>query len=215
MSRKLLASALAVLAAGAIVASAGLVVDTTGYSSIDRANFQLANTGQTFTTGDLGAETFLSTIVLLEARDYPGTVPSTGDAITLELWTDTDQNHATWDPGALLGTSLNSVVFENPLQENAFSFSGVALANETVYTVLISSDDASGDNFIRFAVSRNANEASGTYKEGTLFNDGVAPFSDTWDTAFAVQTAIPEPATTLLLFVGAAVLGVRRRYARR
>jgi hypothetical protein len=208
---------LAVLAASTLAANAATTVidtTTTAFSTHDRGNFPLTNTGQTFTTGNLGADTNLSTIQSQEARDYPGT--STGDVLTLEIWTDTDGNHATWDPGVLLGTSTNTVAFDgatNPGRINDFSFSGVTLSDSTVYTIRYLSDDTSGDSQVRLAVNRNgAGTPSGDYDSGTFFAAGAAPFSDQWDSGFSVTTdSVPEPSSALLFGLGGLALILRRR----
>jgi hypothetical protein len=201
---------IAALAAASLVVNAQTtVIDTTSYAGQDRGNFSPNNTGQTFTTGVLGPDIYLSSISLKEPRDYPGTTPSIGDTITLELWTDTDGNHATWDPGTLLGTSQNSVLFDTPDRINPFNFSGISLSDNTVYTIRVLTDDASGDSFIRFGVARVATGVN--YADGTLFSGGVAPFSNGWDASFAVVTAVPEPSAFALAGLGIASLLVLRR----
>lgn len=217
---------LAAFAATALVASAATtVIDTTTnvYSTNDRGDFPLANTGQTFTTGSLGTDMFLSVIQLQESRDYPKTdAPENqiGDVLTLEIWTDIDGDHATWDPGVKLGTSTNTATFGSTTPDsnpdpgviNNFLFSGVPLDDNTVYAIRYISNDASGDNLVRFAVTKNSASpgVGGTYKDGTLFADGATPFSNGWDSGFSVQT-VPEPSAAALLGLGGLALILRRR----
>lgn len=210
---------LAVLAATTLASQAATtIIDTTtnSYSTEDRGRFALTNTGQTFTTGALGVDTNLSSIQLQQPRDYTTATAgnSSGDNMTLQIWTDTDGDHSTWDPGVLLGTSSNAVVFDTALAISDFAFTGVTLADATVYTIAFVSDDASADTSLRIAVTKNAASpgASGSYKEGTLFDNANQPFSNGWDSGFSVNTdSVPEPSSTALLGLGGLALLLRRR----
>ena len=188
-------SPLAALVASTLVSQAVTeVIDTTtnSYSIEDRGNFTLSDTGQTFTTGTLGTDDTLQTIQLQQPRDFPSGNTS-GDHITIELWTDTDGNHATWDPGTKLGGFTSAAVtFDSALTISNFSFesAGITLVDNTVYAVRYLSDDASGNSALRIAVTKDTSSpgAGGTYKEGTFFAGGNAPFSDGWDSGFSVTT---------------------------
>jgi MYXO-CTERM domain-containing protein len=193
--------------------AASTIIDTTKnvYSISDRGNFALSNTGQTFTTGSLGLDTTLATIQLQQPQDFPGA--SSGDNITIELWTDTDGDHATWDPGTKLGGFTSSAVtFNSAGTVSDFSFigSGINLTDSTVYAIRYLSDNTSGDTFMRFAVTKDSASpgAGGTYKDGTLFAGGTTPFSNGWDSGFSVTT-VPEPTAALLGGLG--LLGLLRR----
>ncbi len=194
--------------------AATTVIDTTKntYSISDRGNFSLADTGQTFTTGSLGSETTLTTIQLQQPQDFPTT--SSGDNITLELWTDTDSNQATWDPGTKLGGFTTAAITFNSVGtvgDFSFAGSGITLSDNTVYAIRYFSDNASGDTQMRLAVTKDsaAPGAGGTYKDGTFFSGGTTPFSNGWDSGFSVQTSIPEPSAVLLGGLG--LLGLLRR----
>ncbi len=208
------ASTLAVLAATSFAANAATtVINTTKnvYSISDRGAFSLTNTGQTFTTGSLGTDTTLNTIQLQQPQDYTGT--SSGDSITLELWTDTDGNQATWDPGTKLGGfTTTAVLFNSAGTVSNFSFagSGITLSDSTVYAIRYFSDDAGADGSMRLAVTKNSATPGpgGTYKDGTFFSGGTTPFSNGWDSGFSVET-IPEPSAALLGGLG--LLGLLRR----
>jgi MYXO-CTERM domain-containing protein len=209
-------SSIVLLVASTLVANAATVIDTTysgSYSIEDRGSFSLTNTGQTFTTGSLGSETTLATIQLQQPRDYTGS--SSGDNITVELWTDTDGNHTTWDPGTKLGSfTSSSATFNSSLVISDFSFagSGITLSDTTVYAIRYLSDDASGDGLLRFAVTKDSASpgTSGTYKEGTLFSGSTIPFSNGWDSGFSVTT-VPEPSAALLGGFGLLALLRRRK----
>lgn len=204
-----------ILAATSLAANAATtVIDTTKntYSTSDRGNFSLANTGQTFTTGSLGSDTTLTTIQLQQPQDFPAS--SSGDSITLELWTDTDGNQATWDPGTKLGGFTTAAITFNSagtVSDFSFAGSGITLADSTVYAIRYFSSDTSGDSLMRVAVTKNSASpgTGGTYKDGTFFSGGTTPFSNGWDSGFSVQTSIPEPSAVLLGGLG--MLGLLRR----
>jgi len=202
---------IAAMAATTLAANAATtVVNTTHptYSVQDRGDFSLTNTGQTFTATGLGADTNLQTVSFQAARD----VLDVNASITVQIWTDTDGVHSTWDPGTMLGASTDSHKMDTALGIYDYSFSGVTLTEGTAYTLVYLSDDADTQNNIRFAVTRNANEASGSYKDGTLFSGGSAPFGDTWDSGFSVTTnTVPEPSSAALLGLGGLALILRRR----
>ena len=87
------------------------------------------------------------------------------------------------------------------------------MAENTVYTIAYVVIDATpGDSGMRVSVTRNANEPSGSYKDGTFFGNGLAPFGDAWDSGFSV-TAVPEPSAYALLggLSALALVMVRRR----
>ena len=83
-----------------------IVVDT--LPANNRANLT-AEAGQTFTTGLLGAEHSLLAIEIESAST--GNVSDPQGPFVLEVWTDTDGDFATWDPGTLVASSLNQTSF--------------------------------------------------------------------------------------------------------
>jgi hypothetical protein len=133
--------------------------------------------------------------------------PQTGaqsDNLSIEVWNDTDGDHATWDPGTLLGTSTNN----EQLANNAvsfFNFSGVTLADNTVYTLRVVSDDANQDGSVRFGLVGSFG-AGDNYADGTLFQGGQTVFGDNFDASFSVTT-VPSGGSTALM-MGAGLLGL-------
>jgi len=176
------------------------VVDLTALSP-NQATFNLTDTGQTFTTGSLGADTSLLTVGLEGPQTWNAN--EEGDTLTIEIWSDTDGNHATWDPGSLLGTSTNSLQLTIDTV-SLFNFTGVTLADNTVYTLRVLSDDASGDSGSRFGLAGGGD----LYPDGTLFNGGSIPFGNGFDASIVVTT-VPEPSIALLGGLG--LLGLLRR----
>ena len=152
-----------------------------------------ADVGQTFTTGVL-SQKGLGTIEIEGPQSgSPGTV------YTLEVWTDIDGDHSTWDPGVLIATSNNSSSLPNNTIVT-YNFSGELLSDNTVYGFTYT-DGASNRINARMGLT-NATAIS----DGTLFSAGNQVFGDAFDTAMRITTvnAIPEPGTAglagLLLF---------------
>lgn len=195
MSKYILAS-LAVACVGSV--HADIIVDT--LPANNQANLN-PDVGQTFTTGVLSGN-LLSTIEIegpQVIRDGDPTGP-----FTLELWSDTDGDHSTWDPGVLIATSTNSEsMFEGLI--TTFLFSNEVLSDNTVYGFTYT--DGAGT---RVAARMGLTNAT-AITDGTLFHEGAQVFSDAFDTAMRVTT-VPAPASIVLPGVlGLAAFGRRRR----
>lgn len=178
---------------------ADIVVDT--LPANNQANLS-PDAGQTFTTGIL-------TLNGLGAIEIEGPQNSaTGTVFGLELWTDTDQDHSTWDPGTLVATATNTSAFSNGVI-TTFNFSGEVLADNTVYGFTYT--DGAGNRILARMGLTNANAIS----NGTLFGGGTQQFGDAFDTAMRISTinAIPEPSSITLIGVGFLAWVVRRRRA--
>lgn len=132
---------------------------------------------------------------------------STGDgsAFTLRL----DLFDGSGYGGALLGSSSPATVSGTNSQTIEFDFpSAIALTPGNVYTFRLTQTGAAGNSFY------TVNDASSNpYAGGTLF-DGTGTARAPFDLVFAEGTAaVPEPATTSLVTLGAvaALWQIRRR----
>ncbi|BCU75295.1 PEP-CTERM sorting domain-containing protein [Luteolibacter sp. LG18] len=199
-----------ILAAFTMAAGAAtVVVDSTGLTPVNQANFGVGTAGNlstgaafTFTTGSLGTDTILSTIGLEGRQTGTG---SSGSTLTLEIWSDTDNNSATLG-GVLLGTSTNSTA----LGLNAtslFTFNGVTLSDNTVYTVHVLGTGTPGFGLVG-STSTDLVPNSRLYNNGSFVFGGTAP--NGIDASFSVTT-VPEPTTALLGGLGLLALLRRRR----
>ncbi|MCA9240542.1 MAG: PEP-CTERM sorting domain-containing protein [Planctomycetales bacterium] len=196
MKRLLLTLALAALLVGA--ADAVTVVDT--LPANNQANLT-AEAGQTFTTSSLGGATTLASI---EIEGPQGPANNMILTYALALYADGDQDHATWDPGALLGTSQLDTVVVGGATLTSFNFSGVSLADNTVYAFKYVDTGGSAVNFARMGLT-NANAIS----DGTLFSAGGQVFGDAFDTAMRITT-VPEPGSLAAFGLGVLAMFVRR-----
>jgi|GEM_PF-1631813 len=203
---KILRSLLAVTATLSLASAtqAAIIIDTTPANN--QANLS-AQAGQTFTTATLGTNNLLDSITIITAS-----LVGAGDPIgpfTLKLFTDTDGNFATWDPGTEVAASTNSASLPAGNQSVTFNFALDTLSDSTVYAMSFSSGGS--DNVAFRAGLTNAN----TISNGALFSSGTQPFAGTFDLSFQVN-AVPEPATAslaLLPLVTAAAF-LRRRQLR-
>ncbi|XAL98878.1 PEP-CTERM sorting domain-containing protein [Phycisphaeraceae bacterium D3-23] len=181
-------------------ASGAVIVDT--LPANNQANLS-ADAGQTFTTGSLGAETNLATIVI---EGPQGQASGAVLDYALALFVDTDGDHGTWDPGAVLGTSQFDSVVVGGATTTAFNFSGVTLADNTVYGFQYVDAGGNAVDGARMGLT-NATAIS----DGTLFSAGGQVFGDAFDTAMQVRTTVPEPGSLALIGLGSLALLRRRR----
>jgi hypothetical protein len=185
---------------------AAIIIDTTPANN--RANMS-TQAGQTFTTGTLGTDNLLDSITIITAS-----LVGAGDPIgpfTLKLFTDTDGNFATWDPGTEVAASTNSASLPAGNQSVTFNFALDTLSDSTVY--VMSFNNGTSDHAAFRAGITNA--AGVVLTDGALFSSGTQPFAGTYDLSFQVN-AVPEPATAslaLLPLVTAAAF-LRRRQLR-
>lgn len=196
MRRSLLTLVLAALSATA--ADAAIIVDS--LPANNQANLTAA-AGQTFTTGSLGGDTTLASI---EIEGPQG--PATDMVLTyaLALYTDSDQDHGTWDPGTLLGTSQVDTVVVGGATLTSFDFSGISLADNTVYAFKYVDAVGADVNSARMGLT-NATALS----DGTLFSAGSQVFGDAFDTAMRITT-VPEPGSLAAFGLAAMALCVGR-----
>ena len=101
---------------------------------------------------------------------------------TLEVWTDTDGNHGTWDPGTLVATSTNSAALSPNGALVAYNFSGQVLAPGAVYGFTYT-DGASTRIGARPGLTNTT-----AISDGTLFSAGAQVFSDAYDTAMRISS---------------------------
>ncbi|WP_235203478.1 PEP-CTERM sorting domain-containing protein [Sulfuriroseicoccus oceanibius] len=199
---KTLLKTAAAIALTAGAANAATIIDIT--PGDNRANMS-QDAGQTFTTGVLGAESFLSEIGIF--GDSNGTASSS--VVTAQLWIDTDQDFGTWDPGALVATSTNSQAIAAADQLFTFTFSGEALSDNTVY--VLSFTDGTNNHV---AFRSDLTSGGGSLADGALFSSGAQPFGGAYDASIKVVTttqAVPEPSSAALLGLGGLALILRRR----
>jgi MYXO-CTERM domain-containing protein len=197
---------IAILAASSFAANAAtVVVSTTRGGSGDQANMS-SQAGQTFTTSTLGSDTQLSSIDLVGPNTGVGADPL--GPFTVKVWTDTDGDATTWDPGSLVASSISTIVIPTGNGNVTANFSSGTLADNTVYAFSFASGATDHATFRMGLTASATNGPLGT--SGKLFHLGGNPsFGDNRELAFTVTT-VPEPATGLL---GLAALGLvlRRR----
>jgi hypothetical protein len=179
--------------------AATIVIDT--LPANNQANLT-APAAQTFTTGLLDGNTTLASI---EIEGPQGTAAGMVLTYALALFEDTDQDHATWDPGALLGTSQVDSVVVGGATLTSFNFSGVSLADNTVYGFAYVDGSGTLLGGVRMGLT-NANAIA----TGTLFSAGNQVFGNNFDTAMRITT-VPEPASLLLAGMAMALAIVVRR----
>lgn len=192
---------LTALAASSIAANGAVIVNT--LAANNQANLA-ADAGQTFTTNILGLENALSTIEIEGPQSAAGPL----GPFTLELYTDTDGDHSTWDPGALVASSDTQTFTAGGATISTFTFaSQPVLADSTPYAFVFT-DGAGTRVEARFGLT-NATAIS----DGTLFGGGAQQFGNAFDTAMRITTVepIPEPSSALLAGVGALAFLRRRR----
>ena len=190
---------LAALAATALAANAATSFHNLAGSANNQASFGDV-AGITFTVGILGADTNLGSIDL-DGRSSGALT----DLVSFTVYVDADNDASTWGLGAVLGSSAESQALATGT--NSFIFSGITLAANTVYTVVVVNDTVA-TNDVGFGLV-NGNSDAGT----RIFqNDGADAFSGSHEAAITVNmNAVPEPSSTALLGLGGLALILRRR----
>lgn len=171
---------LAFLLLGTICASAVDIIDTTPPNN--QAGL-VQEAGQTFTTGTLGEDNQLESITIITPSTIGGADPV--GPFTLKLFTDTDGDFSTWDPGTEVAVSTNTASLA-PAGNLAvqFDFSGEVLSDNTVY--VFSFNNATNDHAPFRAALTNAGGVAIT--DGALFSAGAQPFGGAFDVSFVVST---------------------------
>lgn len=188
--------------------AATIIIDSTGITPVNQANLATGTAGNlatgaawTFTTGVLGTENLLSSIGLEGRQSGQNT-----QVLTLELWSNPANNSGTLDiaNAVLLATSSNS----SALTVNTVSdylFSGVTLANNTVYSVhVVGTTPGFG---LVGTTTTDLVPNSRLFQNGAFVFGGTAP--NGIDASFRVT--VPEPASALLGSLGVLALLRRRR----
>ena len=160
------------------IAGAVDVIDTTP------ANNQAGmsqDAGQSFTTPVLGVANQLSTITIRGPQSGAGAT-----VYTLNVWADSDGNFATFDPGALVATSTNSIAIDTNNGDHVYTFSGEVLSDNTVY--IFSFNDGSNHAGFRAGLT---NAAGVAISDGALFSGGSQPFGGAFDVSFVLATVAP------------------------
>jgi hypothetical protein len=199
---------LALATAGSHAATV-VIIDSTGLTPVNQANLATGTASNlatgaawTFTTGVLGTDNLLSSIGLEGRQSGQG-----AQVLTLELWSNPANNSGTLDiaNAVLLATSTNS----SALTVNTVSdylFSGVTLANNTVYSVhVVGTTPGFG---LVGTTTTDLVPNSRLFQNGAFVFGGTAP--NGIDSSFRVVT-VPEPASALLGSIGVLALLCRRR----
>lgn len=203
-------SSLILLALATASGHAATIIDSTGLTPVNQANFATGTANNlatgaawTFTTGMLGAETTLASIGLEGRQTGQGT-----SVLTLELWSNPANSSATLDiaNAVLLSTSTNSTALTaNTVSD--YLFSGVTLANNTTYSVhVVGTTPGFG---LVGTTTTDLVPDSRNFQNGAFVFGGTAP--NGLDASFRVVTAVPEPASALLGSFGILALLRRRR----
>jgi len=206
MKKNLLTSALCALGlVGA--AQAAVVFDTIPINNSGQSD----NLGQSFTTGVLGSENVLTSIVLQGATN--GGSGTEDFNATLRIYADVSGDHTDWNQGALLASSDTQQVSLGA--NTTFTFAGgLVLSDNTVY--LIEFDDGATSN-ARIAFGSDPGTTGSAGGQAFRFVDpgaGTASALGGSDFGLTINTsaqAVPEPGSALLLGCGGLALILRRR----
>lgn len=191
----------------ATASQAATILDSTATTPVNQANFTTGTAGSlatgpawTFTTGSLGLETSLVSIGLEGRQATQNT-----SVLTLEIWSDTDNLSGTLG-GTLLGTSTTSTALTVNLV-SLFNFSGITLADNTVYAVHVVGTTP-GFGLVGTTATDVVPNAR-LFQGGSFIFGGTAP--NGIDASFNVTTTVPEPAAVMLGSIGMLALIRRRR----
>ena len=185
-------------------ATADLVIFDT--SPVNNQANLTAAAGQTFTTPDaatLGANVYLKSI------EQFGPTASAGENMTygMQLWTN-NAAPETWAPDTLLATTGVQTILENESFVFDFTPFSVLLNPNTVYAIRFV--DENGDAIgVRIGLQGGNNGLGAA--NGSLFSAGTTPFSNGFDSAMIITTAIPEPTSLAVLGVVSLLTLSRRR----
>lgn len=207
-------SSLALLFLATAAGHAATIIDSTVLTPENQANFAAGTAGNlatgaawTFTTGALGAENVLAAIGLEGRNTGSG---SNGSTLTLELWSNPANDSGTLDlaNAVLIATSTNSSLLSLGDTVTDFAFSGVTLADNTVYAVHVVGTGSPGFGLVG-TTTTDLLAGSRLFQNGSFVFGGSAP--NGIDASFRVVTAVPEPASALLGGFGLLALLRRRR----
>lgn len=196
-----------ILAASVLSVSAATVVDVSSSGGGARGTLVL---GQTFTTGTLGTETQLQSVSIATSSD--GASGAVAGPFYVEIWTDADSDATTYGLGTRVAVSNSTVNLATASSSDSASFSSGILADNTVYTLILSTDGLGTPANAR--VGLNGPTTNGVLgSNGTLFANGASTYGDQYELAFNVATTTPVPEASASLFIGlaGASLLLRRR----
>lgn len=126
---------------------------------------------------------------------------------TAEIWTDTDGDFATWDPGDLVARSTNSLSFDSS-GVYTFNFDNEVLKDNEVY--VLSFHDGTKSHAGSASSLVCCSSTAGSLPDGSWFSGGAKPCCGTLDLPMRVTT-VPEPSSAALLGLGGLALVLRRR----
>lgn len=211
-------TSLALLFLATAASHAAVIIDSTVLTPESQANLGHGTVGNlstgiawTFTTPALGGVNTLASIGVEGRNSGTG---SNGSTLTLELWSNPAQDSNGLDTAnaTLIATSTNSSLLALGDVVTDFLFTGVTLADNTVYSVHVVDTGGSNAPGIGMVGSATTDALVGSRvfsnNAPPSFNNQAAP--NGFDVSFRVAT-VPEPSSAVLLGLGALSLMRRRR----